>query len=218
MEAQFTYRQADLLRNYLRAVFGLAICIAPFIWLEPAIFLVVILVAMGAVFAVLLWQTFMRQVTKVTIDQDGLSVTDWRTRRIDWANLRILHLAYYEPWNLRKSDAGRAAVSTGYLPQELGRATERGEFRTPETSVLHDQATSYLKDDRSGFMELKLQGGGQTIRIGSSLLGFQRVVKEAARAARDNRIDFKAATIANLVAIGIPDPRLDPEEPEGDAG
>jgi hypothetical protein len=95
---EFVYTRTDLGRDYVRAAIGLAICAAPFIWLEPALYLVVILVAMGAVFFMLLWQTMVRQFTRVIVDSRGITVIAFRRRTIAWDQLRQMQLSYFTTW------------------------------------------------------------------------------------------------------------------------
>jgi len=168
---EYIYTRADLGRDYFRAFVGLAICAAPFVWLEPALFVMVILLAIGSVFALLLWQTLTRHFTRVVIDDQGITMIAFRRRFIAWNQLSLMQISYFTTWK-----------------------------------------------NLTGFMELKLKGPGVTMNIGSGLIGFPNVAKRASEAASHNRLTFKPATIENMKYLNIPDPRLDPEEPEGDAG
>lgn len=60
-------------------------------------------------------------------------------------------------------------------------------------------------DRTGGWMQLTLKGedGRTTIRLDSSLDGFERVARFAATAARDNGIALSAATQSNFGALGI---------------
>jgi hypothetical protein len=166
---EYVYTRTDLWRDYVRALLGLAICVAPFIWLEPALYFIVVLLAMGAVFAVLLWQTMARQFTRVLIDAQGITMIAFRRRTIAWDQLRQMQLSYFTTWK-----------------------------------------------NLQGFMELKLKGPGVSMKVGSSLIGFRNVAKAASEAAFRNRLTFKAATIENLKHLNIVDPRLDPDEEDGE--
>ncbi len=54
-----------------------------------------------------------------------------------------------------------------------------------------------------GWMELTLREGRQTIKIDSSLQGFDDVVGEAARVARERGLTLNPVTLANLAAMGF---------------
>ena len=54
-----------------------------------------------------------------------------------------------------------------------------------------------------GWMELTLRDGRKTIKVDSSLQGFDDVVGEAARAARERGLTLNAVTLANLAAMGF---------------
>jgi len=95
---EYVYTRDDLGRDYFRAFVGLAICIAPFIWLEPAVYFIVILLGIGAVFATLLWQTMMRHVTRVLVDANGITMIAVRRRTIAWNQLSAFHLSYFTTW------------------------------------------------------------------------------------------------------------------------
>ena len=99
---EYIYTRNDLGRDYLRALAGLAVCVAPFIWLDPAIYFVVVLLAMGAVFAVLLWQTLVRHFTRVRIDEKGITMIAFRRRTIAWDQLRAFQLSYFTTWKNMK--------------------------------------------------------------------------------------------------------------------
>lgn len=98
MMQEYVYPQTELGRDYARAVIGLSICAAPFFWVDPAIFIVVILAAMAAVFGVLLWQTTMRHITRFDIDEHGITMIAVRRRTIPWAELRRVQLSYFTTW------------------------------------------------------------------------------------------------------------------------
>jgi hypothetical protein len=100
---EYIYTRADLGRDYFRAFAGLAFCAAFFIWADPAIYFIVILVAMGSVFAVLLFQTMARQFTRIVIDDRGITMIAFRRNRIEWDQLRSMQLSYFTTW---KSLAG----------------------------------------------------------------------------------------------------------------
>jgi hypothetical protein len=85
----------DLGRDYLRGFLGLAICVVPFFWVTPMVFITIILAAMAAVFILLLWQTAMRQITRVIIDDEAITLVTIRRRRIPWDRLQRFELSYF---------------------------------------------------------------------------------------------------------------------------
>ncbi len=61
-------------------------------------------------------------------------------------------------------------------------------------------------------MELRLKDTGRTIKLVSGIDGFPAIVRQAAAAARANRVALDEPTLANLEVLGIaPD---GPEESE----
>ncbi len=56
--------------------------------------------------------------------------------------------------------------------------------------------------DRRGWMQLRLKGKGVTIRLDSSLDGFEKVARRAAAAAQTNGIAIDPTSLSNLDALG----------------
>ncbi len=63
-----------------------------------------------------------------------------------------------------------------------------------------------------GWMELTLREGRKAIKIDSSLEGFDDVVGEAARVARERELTLNPVTLANLAAMGFVHTSQDGEE------
>jgi hypothetical protein len=160
MTAEYGYPRSEIGKDYLRALIGLAVCAAPFLWVWPATFVIVLLACMAFLFLILLAQTAYRHAQRIVVDDEGITVHAVLRRRIPWNQLQQLQLSYFTTWKNVK-----------------------------------------------GFMELKLKGGGTTIRIGSNLRDFNDVVRVASAAAGRNRLQFSAATIDNLRHLALPDPR-----------
>ena len=59
------------------------------------------------------------------------------------------------------------------------------------------------RDRKTGWMDLKLTGGGQTITIDDRIDGFASVLARAWDAARNADVGISDATHANLIAAGI---------------
>ena len=58
-------------------------------------------------------------------------------------------------------------------------------------------------EGRGGFMVLTLRGSGTTIRLESSIEGFEEIARRAARAARENGISLDPSSAGNLLDLGI---------------
>jgi len=60
-----------------------------------------------------------------------------------------------------------------------------------------------VKRDRSeGWMQLKIAGGGSSLAVDSTLVGFEEIVGLAVIAAEANKLDLDGNTRANLAALG----------------
>jgi hypothetical protein len=69
---------------------------------------------------------------------------------------------------------------------------------------------STRRDRRDGWMNMTLRGRG-TVRLESSLDGFDRIAERAAAAARSRRLRLSETTLQNFAALGIDaDPGTDP--------
>jgi hypothetical protein len=102
MKAEYGYPRTEIGKDYLRGLLGLAVCAAPFLWVRPATFVVVILAVMAAVFMVLLLQTAYRHVSRIIVDDDGITVVSLIRRRIAWHELREMQLSYFTTWKSAK--------------------------------------------------------------------------------------------------------------------
>ena len=59
------------------------------------------------------------------------------------------------------------------------------------------------KDGGGGFLQLKLRGGGVSLRLESSIDGFDEIIRQAAHAARRQGLALDPATAGNLLGLGI---------------
>ena len=62
---------------------------------------------------------------------------------------------------------------------------------------------STRKQRGHGWLQLKLVGGGRTLKLDSNLERFEIVVARAARAASENGLALDPTTLANLESIGV---------------
>jgi len=77
------------------------------------------------------------------------------------------------------------------------------QLRWVDLSSMKLNYYSTKRDGRGGWMQLKLNAGGRTLRIESTLEGFPDVVSRAAGAADRRGIALPPATTANLSLLGI---------------
>lgn len=59
------------------------------------------------------------------------------------------------------------------------------------------------RDRQGGWMQLSLRGGGRRLKFDSSLEGFDRLVRQAAKAAVANGVTLSDSTTANLGSMDI---------------
>ncbi len=84
-----------------------------------------------------------------------------------------------------------------------------GELRELKLSYF-----STRRDRHGGWMQLRLRGEKRTIRLDSTLEGFDKLVARAAKEARRNELELAPGTVQNLIALGLAEP---PQEDSGGA-
>ena len=75
-------------------------------------------------------------------------------------------------------------------------------------SELRELKLSYFstrRDRHRGWMQLRLRGQKRTIRMDSTLDGFEKLVARAAREARARELELGLETVQNLMALGVVD-------------
>ena len=75
-------------------------------------------------------------------------------------------------------------------------------------SELRELKLSYFstrRDRHGGWMQLRLRGQKRTIRVDSTLDGFEKLVARAAREARARELELGLETVQNLMALGVGD-------------
>ena len=65
---------------------------------------------------------------------------------------------------------------------------------------------STRRDRHGGWMQLRLRGQKRTIRLDSTLAGFDKLLARAAREARRHDLELGPETLQNLNALGVLDP------------
>jgi hypothetical protein len=89
------YANNALLGDYGRSGVGLALTVPPLVLLDVHPVIGVVLGAMALLFVAFLVRTIERQLTRVSYDDAGVSLTGLRTKRMAWADIKGLDLAYY---------------------------------------------------------------------------------------------------------------------------
>jgi hypothetical protein len=78
-----------------------------------------------------------------------------------------------------------------------------GRIAWDELSRLKLAYYATRRDRKGGWMHMTLSGGGQTLRLDSSLDGFNDIARVAARAGIARNVDVSDATRANFAALDI---------------
>ena len=99
---QRSYPTGRVYGDYARAAFGLAATAGPLLLLDPAPALAVILAALAALFAWFAARTALRHGYRFELTDQGIVRRGAMERRLAWAELRRIKLAYYAPQRNRK--------------------------------------------------------------------------------------------------------------------
>ena len=82
-----------------------------------------------------------------------------------------------------------------------------------DLDALKLQFFSTRRDRRNGWMLLVLKSGNRTLKLESTLDGFDQIVDRAAETAKVKRLELTDATTNNLLAMGAPVAEDPPAEP-----
>lgn len=102
MTQQLTYPLSGVYGDYARAAFGLAATAGPVLLLDPAPALAWVLAALAALFAWFGARTALRHGYRFELSDEGIARRGLIERRLAWADLRRIKLAYYAPQRNRK--------------------------------------------------------------------------------------------------------------------
>lgn len=91
------YAPGSIYGDYARAGFGLAVTLPPVLFLQPAPFFVILLSGLAGLFGLFALRTGLRHVREVEITDDAITLIGPFGRRMDWAALERVKLAYYAP-------------------------------------------------------------------------------------------------------------------------
>lgn len=94
------------------------------------------------------------------------------------------------------------------MSDETIAVTGAGGKRLAWRDVRHLRLDYYStrRDDRRGWMQMKISGPGGQIRVDSALDGFARLAREAVAAAAAHGIEMTETTRGNLHALGVAPP------------
>jgi hypothetical protein len=172
---ELRYPLSALAFDYLRGILGLgiAVLIIQAVGTDTPVFWV--FVGLAVLFLVWLGNTFLRHMSRIRFDQDGLSSVPWPRKTIAWSDLKRMELRYYTTKRRGRKDAKRDL--------DAGAAADRPK----------DQ----------GWMTLTLKSDRQRIDIESTLPHFADIAARAAHAAREAHLALDQVTVENLGAIGV---------------
>lgn len=115
-DLELGYRWAPIWADLLRAGGGLGLALLPLVLLTPPWPVALGLVALGAVFALFLLQTWRRQHSLIRLSEEGIAVTGATERALAWRDLDRLRLRWFGP---RRQGGG------GWLDLELSGRGQR---------------------------------------------------------------------------------------------
>lgn len=135
---ELRYSRGALLADDARGAAGLAICAAPLIFLEPMTWLVWVLIACAAVFAVFLLRCAIKHLTVVRVSDDAIATDGPLRARIHWAEVTGVSLKFFatkrrsrEGWmQLKLRDGARRIVVDSHLEGFTGIAERAGRAVT----------------------------------------------------------------------------------------
>jgi hypothetical protein len=89
------YPPQSLMGDYMRAGAGLILTVAMLMFLDPGTAGVITLLIVGGVCLFFVLRTVDRNRLVVSLDDDAISLTGFRTAKLAWADLARMTLAYY---------------------------------------------------------------------------------------------------------------------------
>jgi len=93
--SEHRYPLSTLLGDYARAGLGFALTGAPILFLSLNVYVVAVLAALAAVFALFGGLTLLRHLRRIDLGEDGISASGWRPVRLDWNALDAVNLRYF---------------------------------------------------------------------------------------------------------------------------
>jgi hypothetical protein len=96
------YATTSIYGDYARAGFGLALTVPPLLLLDPAPFFVWLLGGMAGLFGWFGARTWLRHARRVELSPEAIALVGPMPRRLAWARLERVKLAYYAPRRSRE--------------------------------------------------------------------------------------------------------------------
>lgn len=85
----------------------------------------------------------------------------------------------------------------------VARGLKPATVRWDELSRLKLSYFSTRRDRTGGWMQVRLKGAGRTLRVDSTMEGFDRLVARSAEAARARNLELEPTTVQNLAWLGL---------------
>lgn len=95
--SEHQYPSASIYGDYARAGFGFVLTAGPLLLLDLAAVMAALFAMLAALFGWFGGRTALRQISRVEVSPDAIALRGPIERRIPWAELRRVKLAYYAP-------------------------------------------------------------------------------------------------------------------------
>lgn len=93
--SEHQYPSSAIYGDYARAAFGFGLTAGPLVLLDLATVMAALFAALAALFGWFGWRTALRQISRVQVTPEAIALRGPIERRIPWAELRRVKLAYY---------------------------------------------------------------------------------------------------------------------------
>lgn len=100
---EYRYPRRALLKDYFGAVIGLTVFGAPALFVKLSSVMVALLGGLGLLFAVFALRTFIRQTSRIVVDDTGIRVAGPVPQRLAWKDVTEVRLRFYSTWRDRTS-------------------------------------------------------------------------------------------------------------------
>ena len=107
---EYRYPRRALLRDYLGAVIGLTVFGAPALFVKLSSVMFAITGGLGLLFAVFALRTFIRQRSRILVDERGIRVVGPAPQQLAWKDVESVRLRFYSTWRDRTSGWMQLAV------------------------------------------------------------------------------------------------------------
>jgi hypothetical protein len=124
---EYRYPARALLRDYSGAVIGLTVFGAPALFVKLSSVMVGLLGGLGLLFAVFALRTFVRQQSRILVDEEGIRVAGPWPQRLAWRDVSEVRLRFYSTWRDRTTGWMQLGVKGRGTAIRIDQAI--GEFR-----------------------------------------------------------------------------------------